>query len=101
MHDELFVRIKTKSSESCNYTIFYTTDLINGKLQDGKIHLAVFQENNTFLYENNVEEYSILNISPFNVTSLRDIDIQVVFIKKMSFDDYHIENVENVTLKTR
>jgi hypothetical protein len=32
MHDELFVRIKTKSPDSCNYTIFYTTDLINGKL---------------------------------------------------------------------
>lgn len=75
MHDELFVRIKTKSAESCNYTIYYTTDLINGKLQDGKIHLAVFEVNNTFLYENNVEEYSILNLSPFNITSLKDIDI--------------------------
>lgn len=66
MHDELFVKVSTKDSTPCNYTIFYTSELINGKLQDGRIHLAVVKQNSTFLYESYANVNSILNLSPYN-----------------------------------
>lgn len=32
IHDELFIKVSTNDSDPCNYTIFYTSELINGKL---------------------------------------------------------------------
>lgn len=52
IHDELYVRVSTESNEPCNYTIYYTSDYVNGKLQDGRIHFAIIEQNITFLYEN-------------------------------------------------
>ncbi|CAK90233.1 unnamed protein product (macronuclear) [Paramecium tetraurelia] len=101
VHDELFVKVSTKSNTPCNYTIYYTSDFVNGKLQDGRIHLAVIEHNITFLYENYDEQISVLNLAPLNQTSLQDIEMKVFYIKKQSFDDYHFEFLEEIPIKTR
>ncbi|CAD8086724.1 unnamed protein product [Paramecium primaurelia] len=101
VHDELFLKVTTKSNDPCNYTIYYTSDFVNGKLQDGRIHLAIIENNITFLYENYDQQISVLNLSPLNQTSLQDIEIKVLYIKKQSFDDYHYEFLEEIPIKTR
>ncbi|CAD8088967.1 unnamed protein product [Paramecium primaurelia] len=101
VHDELFIKVSTKSNYPCNYTIYYTSDFINGKLQDGRIHLAIIENNITFLYENYDDQISILNLSPLNQTSLQDIEIKVLYIKKLAFDDYHYQTLEEIPIKTR
>ncbi|CAK88562.1 unnamed protein product (macronuclear) [Paramecium tetraurelia] len=101
IHDELYVRVSTESNEPCNYTIYYTSDYVNGKLQDGRIHFAIIEQNITFLYENYNEQVSVLNLSPLNQTSLQDIEIKVLYIKKQSFDDFHYEYLQDIPIKTR